>query len=138
MASDRLLDIDIVTPQRIIYSGKCAAVSLPGTKAPFQVLHNHAPIVSALELGAIKIINTDDSVTFYATEGGFAEVQNNKVSVVVETAETSAEIDAKAVSASIESLKEKLNASTILHEREELKLAIAKQENRLRVAMKQG
>ena len=59
--SEHLLNIDIVTPQSIIFSGTGVSVSLPGAQSPFQVLYNHAPIVSALEVGAIKIINEDNS-----------------------------------------------------------------------------
>jgi len=87
--SEHLLDIDIVTPQKIIFSGKCISVAIPGAQSPFQVLYNHAPIVSALEIGAIKIVNEDNSEIVYATEGGFVEVLKNRVSIVVETVRAS-------------------------------------------------
>ena len=136
--SEHVLDIDIVTPQKVIFSGQCIAVSLPGAKSPFQVLYNHAPIVSALQVGPIKIINTDNSETYYATEGGFAEVLNNRVSIVVETADESSEINIDAVEQEIGSLKLQLQGTSDIHQREALKNSIAIQENRFRVARKQS
>jgi len=132
--SEHLIDIDIVTPQRIIFSGKCVSVALPGAQSPFQVLYNHAPIVSALEIGAIKIVNEDNSELVYATEGGFVEVLQNRVSIVVETAEQSSEINTESALASIEELKQQLEFTTTIHQREQLKHAISIQENRVRIA----
>ena len=137
MSSERLLEIDIVTPQKIIFSGTCFAVSLPGAQSPFQVLYNHAAIVSALDIGAIKIVNNDNTQIYYATEGGFAEVLHNKVSVVVETAEVSSVIDADSALSIVSSLKTQLENTQAIGQREELKRLIAIQENRIRVSKKQ-
>ena len=137
MSLERLLEIDIVTPQKIIFSGTCSAVSLPGAKSPFQVLYNHAAIVSALDIGAIKIVNNDNTQIYYATEGGFAEVLHNKVSVVVETAEVSSVIDADSALSIVSSLKTQLENTQAIGQREELKRLIAIQENRIRVSRKQ-
>jgi len=134
--SEHLLDIDIVTPQKIIFSGKCISVAIPGAQSPFQVLYNHAPIVSALEIGAIKIVNEDNSEIVYATEGGFVEVLKNRVSIVVETAEQAAEINTEAALATIAELQQQLEFTTAISQREQLKHAISIQENRVRIATK--
>ena len=134
--SEHLLNIDIVTPQSIIFSGKGISVSLPGAQSPFQVLYNHAPIVSALEVGAIKIVNEDNSEVLYATEGGFVEVLGNRVSVVVETAEIASEINLDAVNATITDLKQQLEHTTSMQQRDHIKHAISIQENRARIASK--
>jgi F-type H+-transporting ATPase subunit epsilon len=116
--SEHLLDIDIVTPQKIIFSGKCISVA----------------IVSALEIGAIKIVNEDNSEIVYATEGGFVEVLKNRVSIVVETAEQAAEINTEAALATIAELQQQLEFTTAISQREQLKHAISIQENRVRIA----
>jgi len=134
--SEHLLNLDIVTPQSIIFSGKCVSVSLPGAQSPFQVLYNHAPIVSALEVGAIKIINEDNSEVLYATEGGFVEVLDNKVSIVVETAEESSEINIDAANTLISDLKQQLEHTISMQQRNHIKHAISIQENRARIASK--
>ena len=48
--------VEIVTPQQVVYAGEVESVTLPGIVAPFQVLVNHAPILTALEIGDIKIV----------------------------------------------------------------------------------
>jgi F-type H+-transporting ATPase subunit epsilon len=109
---------------------------LPGAQSPFQVLYNHAPIVSALEVGAIKIVNEDNSEVLYATEGGFVEVLGNRVSVVVETAEVASEINLDAVNATLSDLKQQLEQTTSMQQRDHIKHAISIQENRARIASK--
>ncbi|MBS1536432.1 MAG: ATP synthase F1 subunit epsilon [Bacteroidetes bacterium] len=132
--SEHLLEIDIVTPQRVIYSGKAESVSIPGSKGPFQVLFNHAPIVSSLDIGVIKILNEDHDEIIYATDGGFVEVLKNRVSVVVETAEEASTIDPSTAKTKIESLRVTLDATQNYTQRDELKKDIAKLENRVRIA----
>jgi F-type H+-transporting ATPase subunit epsilon len=56
---EKALQVDIVTPQGSVYSGVVAAVTVPGTVAPFQVLYNHAPIISSLEPGIVKLLLAD-------------------------------------------------------------------------------
>lgn len=134
--SEHLLNIDIVTPQSVIFSGTGISVSLPGAQSPFQVLYNHAPIVSALEVGAIKILNEDNTEVLYATEGGFVEVLGNRVSVVVETAEVASEINLETAHATITDLKQQLEYTTSMQQRDHIKRAISIQENRVRIASK--
>ncbi len=134
--SEHLIHIDIVTPQRVIYSGTGESISVPGTKGPFQVLHNHAPIVSSLDVGVIKIINENQTETLFATDGGFVEVLKNKVSVIVETAEEASTINVAKVTGDIERLKSTLDVTTNVTLRDELKKDIHKFENRLRTAQK--
>ncbi len=92
--ADKLLDIEIVTPQAKIYSGRAESVSLPGSKSPFQVLFNHAPIVSSLDVGLIKIQEENGNDLWYACSTGFTEISNNKVSVLVENAVPGSEVEA--------------------------------------------
>ncbi len=132
--SEYTLTVDIVTPSRTIYSGPAAAITLPGVKGGFQVLFNHAPIVSALDIGVIKVLNTDGTETLYATDGGFAEVLRNKISVAVETAEESSEINVAQLQKERSALVEKLEHEQILSLREQLKARVHRIDNRLRVA----
>lgn len=80
------LKLEIITPAEIVYEGEVNAVNLPGSKAPFQVLKNHIPIVSSLDSGKIKI-STESGEKLFQNSEGFAEVSNNKVSILVESAE---------------------------------------------------
>lgn len=86
MAADKLLNIEIITPQKIVYSGNAISISLPGALSPFQVLYNHAPIVSNLNSGKIKIVEQNNETLVFKTGTGFVEVRNNKVSILVDSA----------------------------------------------------
>ena len=86
MTSNKHLNIEIVTPQKVIYTGEANSVILPGQDGSFQVLIDHAPIVSSLNKGKILIKDTDNISQAFASTNGFVEVRNNKVSILVESA----------------------------------------------------
>ncbi len=78
------MTLDVLTPEKKIYSGQVYGVQLPGSTGLFEVLDKHAPIVSALKEGKLKILVDKTNTISYQIKGGFAEVINNKVSVLVE------------------------------------------------------
>ena len=80
------LNVEIITPSQVIFSGEAISISLPGSKAPFQVLSGHAPIVSSLDNGNIKI-DLGQQEKIFQSSTGFAETNNNKVSVLIESAQ---------------------------------------------------
>jgi F-type H+-transporting ATPase subunit epsilon len=84
---EKILDIEIVTPQKIVYSGKAHTITVPGSQSPFQVLFNHAPIVSTLDEGIIKLVDETEKIHLIKISKGFVEVPHNHVSIVVESAE---------------------------------------------------
>jgi F-type H+-transporting ATPase subunit epsilon len=84
-------NLEIITPAKLTMSSAVKSVTVPGTLGEFQVLHNHAPIISTLEAGRIKVVKEDDSVLYFATGGGTVEVLNNKALVLADSIE---EIDA--------------------------------------------
>lgn len=102
------INVEIITPSKIAYSGKVKAISLPGTLGNFQVLFNHAPLLSKLEVGKIIIKNLDDIDTEFVTGGGNVEVLNNKVLVLAESFESKEEIDVERAKRSLERAKERL------------------------------
>ena len=77
----------ILTPERKIYSGDVYGIQLPGIDGLFEVLERHAPLVSALKAGRLKILkDRNNHVAFYQIQSGFVEVLNNSVTVLVEGA----------------------------------------------------
>ncbi len=80
------MTLDILTPEKKIYSGTAEAVSFPGTAGAFQVLDHHAPLISSLKEGKIKV-RSNKELLLFSTKSGFVEVLNNKVTVLVEGAE---------------------------------------------------
>jgi F-type H+-transporting ATPase subunit epsilon len=79
-----LLNLEILTPERRLFSDEVVGVQLPGVSGSFEVLDKHAPLVSALKSGRIKVINDKTHTTFFEIKSGFVEVLNNHVTVLVE------------------------------------------------------
>ena len=73
--------VEVITPDQRLFTGKATLVKLPGASGSFEILKNHAPIISALVEGNIKIISEDETINIGIT-GGMAEVNNNKVIVL--------------------------------------------------------
>lgn len=80
------MNLEILTPDKKIFSGEVYGVQLPGISGLFEVLDKHAPIVSALKKGKLKILKDKNSSSEYDIQGGFVEVLNNVTSVLVEGA----------------------------------------------------
>lgn len=80
------MTLEILTPEKKLYSGDVYGVQLPGINGLFEVLDKHAPLVSALGKGRLKILKDKNSTTSYQIQGGFVEVLNDRVTVLVEGA----------------------------------------------------
>lgn len=78
------MNLEILTPDKKVFSGDVYGVQLPGIGGVFEVLDKHAPIVSALKAGRLKILKDKNSNSLYTIQGGFVEVINNKATVLVE------------------------------------------------------
>ncbi len=77
------MQIDILTPEKMLYSGEADRIQLPGTVGKFEILQDHAPLISSLAEGELKITN-GDAVKKILISGGFVEVLNNNVTVLAE------------------------------------------------------
>lgn len=108
MATDRILEVEIITPKAVLFSGKAKSVSLPGSYSPFQVLYNHAPIVSSLDEGSVKLVDENDKDMIFASAKGMAEVRDNKVSILVEMAESVNDFTKDSINSDMEKAKQKL------------------------------
>ena len=80
--------LEIIAPDKKLYSGEVDLVQVPGSKGSFEILRNHAPIISTLERGQIKIVDQKGTTTFFEVDGGVIEAKNNKIIVLAETAKT--------------------------------------------------
>ncbi len=81
------MTLEILTPEKKIFSDEVYGVQLPGIDGSFEVLDRHAPIVSALKAGKLKILKDKTATSFFNIQSGFVEVINNKATVLVEGAE---------------------------------------------------
>jgi len=77
------MQIEILTPDATVFEGEADSVVLPGIQGGFEILNNHAPLISALREGTIKITNGGNAQEL-AVKSGFVEVLNNHLTVCVE------------------------------------------------------
>ncbi|HRP49567.1 MAG TPA: ATP synthase F1 subunit epsilon [Ferruginibacter sp.] len=80
------MTLEILTPEKKIFSGEVFGVQLPGISGLFEVLDKHAPLVSTLKAGNMKILKDKSATASYSIQGGFVEVLNNRTTVLVEGA----------------------------------------------------
>jgi F-type H+-transporting ATPase subunit epsilon len=131
---ERSFQLEIVAPNRLVFEGEASSVSAPGTLGGFQVLFNHAPLLSSLEVGPLKFKNPAGVDTVYATGGGFLEVRDNRVTVLVESAELPEEIDIERARSARERAEGRLRSREQSLDMVRAELALARALNRLRLA----
>ena len=77
------MKLEIISPEKVIYSGNAEMLTLPGLKGLFTILDRHAPIISGLSKGALSYRNEGQTLSL-DIEGGFVEAKNDLVTVCVE------------------------------------------------------
>lgn len=78
--------LEIITPDKNIFKGEVKLIQLPGSKGAFEILKNHAPIISTLEKGRVKVVTQNDEEKFFEIDGGVVENKSNRIIVLVESA----------------------------------------------------
>jgi F-type H+-transporting ATPase subunit epsilon len=76
--------LEIVTPEEAVFSGTVKSLTAPGSNGQFQILFNHAPFISTLSEGNMKVVTDAGETQTFRVQGGVVEVLHNKVSVLVE------------------------------------------------------
>ncbi len=89
---EKAFDLKIITPVGNAFEGRVTSVTCPGTQGRFQVLYNHAALLSSLEVGSMDFVS-ENKTYHYAISGGFAQVYHNSILILAETAERSDAID---------------------------------------------
>lgn len=75
------MQLEIITPDKVLYSGEITGVKVPGSKGFFEILNNHAPIISNLDKGTVRVNDANGTQNFDIS-GGIVEVFNNKVIIL--------------------------------------------------------
>jgi F-type H+-transporting ATPase subunit epsilon len=101
------MKLQILTPDKAVFDGEVQGLLVPGAAGPFEILKDHAPILSSLVPGELRV-KADGKETYYHVSGGFLEFHANKAVVLAEAAETPAEIDLKRVLAAKERAEKRL------------------------------
>jgi F-type H+-transporting ATPase subunit epsilon len=133
---EKAFSLEIVTPAKVVFQGEVTSLSAPGTLGGFQVLYNHAPLLSSMAVGVVKIRDTEGKDTLYATRGGFVEVKENRAVVLAETAERADEIDVPRAKAALERAKQRLRSDDPGIDIDRARAALFRALNRLRLVEK--
>ena len=122
--------LEIITPTQIFTEGQVSYVRAESPDGQFGIMAKHTPATIALGIGEIKVVK-DGKETFYATNGGFADIQKESVLLLVETAEKISDIDKGRAESARQRAQERLQNKEM--DRARTQTAIAKAENRLKV-----
>lgn len=79
------MKVEIITPDHKVFEGDIKSIRVPGKKGSFQVLKDHAPIISTLENGPVIIVDMAGKETTYEINGGVIEVRMNKIILLAES-----------------------------------------------------
>ncbi|MCX7795657.1 MAG: ATP synthase F1 subunit epsilon [bacterium] len=119
------LEVKVITPDRIVYEGLADSLMIPGKDGYFGVLPNHAPMISALDIGELRI-RDEFQEYYYAIDGGFCEVRKNKVIIITPSAQRADEIDDNTILTSLQEAKKKLNSKLESKELLQVQITIRK------------
>lgn len=131
----KTFSLEIVTPIKVINEESVKYLRCPGVDGSFGVMHKHRNGVFALETGEVKI-ETNNGTSWFATSGGFAEITEDKVELLLESIEKSNEIDVKRATEALERARARKknmddNVDTI-----RLEASLSRALNRLKVSKK--
>ena len=101
------LHLEVVTPEKVMVSQEVDIVVASGSLGEFGVLEGHVPFLTGIDPGELRFTSGNTTERFFVTIG-FAEVSNNKVSVLVDAAERAADIDLERARLALERAKERL------------------------------
>lgn len=132
--SDKLIQLDIVSPVKTVFSGKVTSVTAPGEIGGFQVLFNHAPLISSLKIGTIKIVTEEGRTQFFAISSGILEVNHNVVIILADAVESQEEINIERAEQSLRRAEEILNAENMYHQKQIAKIEAERAKNRIKLA----
>jgi F-type H+-transporting ATPase subunit epsilon len=130
------LTLEIITPSRVSFKDEINSVTVPGTLGSFQILKNHAPLLSTFEIGVVKIVLPDGSEKFYSTGGGTVEVLDNYVLILADSLEDVEDIDVDRATSARERAEDRLAHKTETVDVERAEQALKRAVNRLRVVEK--
>jgi len=110
-----LLQLSIVTPEKLIVADDAEQVNIPGTEGDLGILFDHAPILTTMRAGTLSYQKGDETYSMVVS-GGYAEVTENRVIILAETAEFRPEIDAERARAARKRAEETLSRTDLNHE----------------------
>ncbi|MCH7679690.1 F0F1 ATP synthase subunit epsilon [candidate division KSB1 bacterium] len=126
------LNVEILTPNKQVYSEEASSVRLPGSEGYFGILPGHTPLLTTLTIGEIKVEN-DGKTDYFAASGGVVEVLAGSISILVETSELAADIDKKRAATSKERAEKKIKEGRKRWDVKRAEVALLRAVNRMKI-----
>lgn len=130
------VQVEVVSPQRILYSGEVNMVSIPATDGYMGIMGKHAPLLSTLDIGEVILHEDGGEQTSIAISGGVVEVRPDKVIILADVGENAEDIDEDRAQAALARAQESLANNPPPEERAPLLESIRRSNLRLKVAQK--
>lgn len=130
------LELEIISPEKRVFKGKVKSITVPGTKGNFQILYNHAPLISTFEIGIIKFELENNSAKVFTTSGGSVEVLNNQVLILSDTIESVEKIDLERAKNSKARAEERLSLRNADIDLDRARISLARALNRIKAVDK--
>jgi F-type H+-transporting ATPase subunit epsilon len=131
---EKPFSLEIIAPDKVVYRSEATSLTAPGVDGLFQVLYNHAPLLAQLGIGRLTVKTTEGADADFAVSGGFVEVRNNHVVVLVDTVEAAQEIDVSRANAAKDRARDRLHNRSADTDVERAQIALLRALNRIRVA----
>ena len=133
----KLFRLEIVTPDREVFSEKVVSLVIPAQRGYLGILANHAPLVCSLQPGEIRV-GLESGERLFSTAGGFLEVGENHAILLSESIEEADHIDPKRAEEALERARKRMSEREPGLDEERARIALAKALNRLKIARKRG
>ena len=127
--------LEIVSAERLVYSEEVNILVAPGIDGELGILPRHAPLLTALKPGEIRVVK-DGEESYIAVSGGFLEVLGNKVTILADTAERAEEIDVQRAQEALKQAEERVVSRTSDMDLERALASLRRSQARLRVAQR--
>ena len=124
--------LELVTPEKVMFAEEVQAIRAPGTDGSFGVMARHAPMLTELTTGLIKVTRANGLEAFIATSGGFLQVSREKVIILADSAELSEEIDVERAKATADRIRKLLEVEGV--DAEAARAELERAQNRIRIA----
>lgn len=123
----------LLTPNGSEFDGEIIGMKVPGTDGNFEMLYNHAPIISTLTYGRVEVHTADDKIITFAVSGGFVEMNDNDVTLLAEEAIEAEKIDVGMAKEELEKAKKALQDK--LDDRAAAENAVKRADNLIKTAL---
>jgi len=129
-----MFKLSIVTPLKPYFEAECRSIVVPGSEGYLGALTDHAPLITALLPGQLKVIDAEDKERFFAISGGFFEVAHNHATVLADAIEEPGQIDIERARTALARARARLVERPAGLDTVRAELAVLRAKNRLEVA----